>query len=202
MAVFVCSQTIYATEATEEGADLNSSDLQSESRKTDQDLTIMLQAVPIGHDQKVKISDRIWTEPADDKVLLTAIATGGKPPYIYRWTKDGSDIADATEAFLVISYVSIDDQGVYTVRVTDSTGISVNSVVGFANRFDSWAVSPSLEEATTFHDFFIAFIVAVGLIGGVIAIRESRRWEKLYRREDDEDDYDDDHHVSNRHQNN
>jgi hypothetical protein len=148
MAVFVCSQAIYATEATEERTDLNSSDLPSESQKSDQDLTIMLQAVQFGHDQKVKIGDRVRTKPAS-KVLLTAIVTGGKPPYIYRWKKDGSDIADATEASLTISYVSIDDRGVYTVRATDSTGISVKSVVGIANRFDSWPPGQRSENSTS-----------------------------------------------------
>ncbi len=85
----------------------------------------------------------ITTQPAslivaaNAKATFTVVATGSPAPS-YRWMKDGHEIGGGSSATLTISSASLDDAGVYTVKVSNSAGnvtsapasLTVNVIAG------------------------------------------------------------------------
>ena len=77
------------------------------------------------------------TAPADTTVTLTATATGGQPPYLYRWTlEDQPDSAEysipsdaTTNSILEIEPLSIAGDYIFRIHVTDSLGTVARSYV-------------------------------------------------------------------------
>ena len=75
--------------------------------------------------------------PADTAITLTATATGGQPPYLYRWTiEDQPDSADYsiptdanTNATLEIEPLSVEGDYIFRVHVTDSRGSVARSYI-------------------------------------------------------------------------
>ncbi len=76
----------------------------------------------------------ITDDPADQTVTeggtatFTVAATGGYAPLHYQWKKDGDNLSDGTDGpILVISSVTTDDAGDYSVEVSDSHTASIES---------------------------------------------------------------------------
>ena len=92
--------------------------------------TLTVIAAPL--DPVVTISPSDQTVTAGQPATLSASATG-TPPFTYRWTKNGIDIAGATHASLRLSPVIGPDSGAaFRVIVTNSVG-SATSVVATVN---------------------------------------------------------------------
>ena len=78
------------------------------------------------------VAPSITTQPTAQSVAtgasvtLTAAASGTPPP-TFQWNKNGTAIAGATSATLVLSNVSVADAAVYTVTVTNSAGTSTSA---------------------------------------------------------------------------
>jgi hypothetical protein len=54
------------------------------------------------------------------------VTATGTAPLAYQWRLDGRELADATNASLVVSNVTLDDLGSYTVVVRDANGQAVS----------------------------------------------------------------------------
>src|SRR5207247_2153339 len=55
------------------------------------------------------------------------VAATGSGPLSYQWKLNGTNIAGATGATLVIPYISAASQGVYTVLVSDGFGATLSA---------------------------------------------------------------------------
>lgn len=89
------------------------------------------------------VAPAITTQPAAQivatgaPVTFTVVATGTPAPR-FQWYKNGDDIRSGTAASLTLSSASLNDAGVYTVRVSNSAGsvtsspasLTVNAVAG------------------------------------------------------------------------
>jgi len=58
--------------------------------------------------------------PEPNLVTITAVVTGGVEPYHYEWTLDGTPIGAPDEASITVEEATNDDEGLYSVNVTDS----------------------------------------------------------------------------------
>jgi hypothetical protein len=74
---------------------------------------------------------RITTQPKSLAVLMSSNATfrvtaTSTEPLVYQWQLDGRELADATNASLVVSHVTLADLGSYTVVVRGANGQAVS----------------------------------------------------------------------------
>jgi hypothetical protein len=66
-----------------------------------------------------------------DANLSLGVLAIGTPPIHYQWSKDGTNIADATNAWFVLNQATTNDSGIYFVTVSNSQDqiVSSNAVV-------------------------------------------------------------------------
>lgn len=95
-----------------------------------------------GYGEEVTLAPSIRTQPGDkevyveDQVRLKVYAVGSTPIF-YQWYKDGIILDGATNSACVISSVSFDDAGSYTVNIRNDAGevtsqeaiLTVNTIV-------------------------------------------------------------------------
>lgn len=67
-----------------------------------------------------------FTEVAEGGTFNLFVSTLGSSPLTLQWQKDGVDIPGATSFFIVVSGVSCDDQGTYTLVATNPCHIAVS----------------------------------------------------------------------------
>jgi len=61
------------------------------------------------------------------KVTFSFVSADGTAPFTYQWLKNGANISGATQATFVISAISLNDVGSYTLKVTNAAGSAVSN---------------------------------------------------------------------------
>jgi hypothetical protein len=75
-------------------------------------------------------------------VTFTVSVTSVEPPILYQWRFNGVDIPGATSASYTVNDVQLDDEGNYSVAITDG----VSSILSFSARLSAW-ISPVVVQA-------------------------------------------------------
>jgi hypothetical protein len=105
-----------------------------------------------GGEGKCGLPPTILTQPQSQSVVVGGTAsflvtTGGTAPLAYQWSFDGTNIAGATNAALVLTSLNFGDAGSYTVAVTNVFGLvgSSNAILAVGNA-PSWTHQPQNQE--------------------------------------------------------
>ena len=69
-----------------------------------------------------------WQTLQTGSTAMFNINPGGTPPFTYQWQLDGTNIADATNASLQVSDITVADAGQYNVIVTGPCGIVIHQI--------------------------------------------------------------------------
>ena len=79
--------------------------------------------------------------------VVFSVTAGGTPPLGYQWRCDGSNIDGAINSNLVLTHVSFDQAGFYTVVVTNGAGSTASS----AAALNVWCDSPPAFSCLTYN---------------------------------------------------